>query len=51
VRLFFAQSERGNRFAERLMAIAPTARKQSRDILSFRRETARSLQTTVRRVR
>jgi transposase len=34
-RSFGAQSERGNRFAERLMTIAHTARKQGRDILTF----------------
>jgi transposase len=34
-RCFGAQSERGNRFAERLMTIAHTARKQRRDVLAF----------------
>jgi len=34
-RCFGSQSDRGNRFAERLMTIAHTARKQGRDILTF----------------
>ena len=34
-RSFGAQSERGNQFAERLMTIAHTARKQGRDMLAF----------------
>lgn len=34
-RSFGAQSERGHRFAERLMTIAHTARKQGRDVLAF----------------
>lgn len=34
-RSFGTQSERGNRFAERLMSIAHTARKQGRDVLDF----------------
>jgi len=34
-RCFGSQSERGNRFAERLMTIAHTARKQGRGILAF----------------
>lgn len=34
-RSFGSQSERGNRFAERLMTIAHTARKQGRDVLAF----------------
>jgi transposase len=34
-RSFGAQSDRGNRFAERLMTIAHTARKQGRDVLAF----------------
>ncbi len=34
-RCFGAQSERGNRFAERLMTVAHTARKQRRDVLAF----------------
>lgn len=34
-RCFGSQSERGNRFAERLMTVAHTARKQKRDVLSF----------------
>lgn len=34
-RSFGSQSDRGNRFAERLMTIAHTARKQGRDILAF----------------
>lgn len=34
-RSFGTQSERGNRFAERLMTIAHTARKQGKDILAF----------------
>ena len=34
-RCFGSQSERGNLFAERLMTIAHTARKQDRDVLSF----------------
>ncbi len=34
-RCFGSQSERGNRFAERLMTIAHTARKQGRDVLAF----------------
>jgi transposase len=34
-RSFGSQSERGNRFAERLMTVAATARKQDRDVLDF----------------
>ena len=34
-RSFGTQSERGNRFAERVMTIAHTARKQGRDVLAF----------------
>ena len=34
-RSFGAQSDRGNLFAERLMTIAHTARKQGRDVLAF----------------
>ena len=34
-RSFGTQSDRGNRFAERLMSIAHTARKQGRDVLAF----------------
>jgi len=34
-RSFGSQSERGNRFAERLMTVAHTARKQDRDVLAF----------------
>lgn len=34
-RSFGAQSDRGHRFAERLMTIAHTARKQGRDVLAF----------------
>ncbi len=34
-RSFGTQSDRGNRFAERLMTIAHTARKQGRDVLAF----------------
>jgi transposase len=34
-RCFGTQSERGNRYAERLMTIAHTARKQQKDVLSF----------------
>ena len=34
-RSFGTQSDRGNRFAERLMTIAHTARKQDKDILAF----------------
>ena len=34
-RSFGAQSERGDQFAERLMSVAHTARKQGRDILAF----------------
>jgi transposase len=34
-RSFGSQSERGDRFAERLMTIAHTARKQGRDVLAF----------------
>jgi len=34
-RSFGAQSEHGHRFAERLMTVAHTARKQGRDILAF----------------
>jgi transposase len=34
-RCFGAQSERGNRFAERLMTVAHTARKQRKDVLAF----------------
>jgi transposase len=34
-RSFGSQSERGNRFAERLMTVAATARKQNRDVLDF----------------
>lgn len=32
---FGAQSDRGNRFAERLMTVAHTARKQGKDVLGF----------------
>lgn len=32
-RSFGTQSERGNRFAERLMTVAHTARKQSKNVL------------------
>ena len=34
-RSFGTQSERGNRFAERVMTVAHTARKQNKDILAF----------------
>jgi len=34
-RSFGSQSERGNLFAERLMTVAHTARKQNRDVLAF----------------
>jgi hypothetical protein len=34
-RSFGAQSDRGNRFAERLMTVAHTARKQRKDVLGF----------------
>ena len=34
-RSFGTQSDRGNRFAERLMTIAHTARKQGRELLAF----------------
>jgi transposase len=34
-RSFGTQSERGNRFSERLMSVAHTARKQGRDLLAF----------------
>jgi transposase len=34
-RSFGTQSDRGNLFAERLMTIAHTARKQGRDVLAF----------------
>ena len=34
-RSFGSQSDRGNRFAERVMTICHTARKQGRDVLSF----------------
>jgi transposase len=34
-RSFGAQSERGDQFAERLMSVAHTARKQRRDVLAF----------------
>jgi transposase len=34
-RSFGTQSQRGNRFAERLMTVATTARKQNRDVLAF----------------
>jgi transposase len=34
-RSFGTQSERGNRFAERLMTVAHTARKQHKDVLAF----------------
>lgn len=34
-RSFGTQSERGNRFAERLMTVAHTARKQRKDVLAF----------------
>jgi transposase len=34
-RSFGSQSERGNRFAERLMTVVHTARKQNRDVLAF----------------
>ena len=34
-RSFGAQSDRGNLFAERVMTVAHTARKQSKSVLSF----------------
>jgi transposase len=34
-RSFGSQSERGNRFAERIMTVAHTARKQNKHVLSF----------------
>jgi len=34
-RCFGTQSERGNLFAERLMTVAHTARKQRKDVLAF----------------
>jgi transposase len=34
-RSFGTQSERGNRFAENLMTVAHTARKQNRNVLEF----------------
>ena len=34
-RSFGSQSERGNRFAERLMTVAHTARKQNKNVLEF----------------
>ena len=34
-RCFGTQSERGNLFAERLMTVAQTARKQRKDVLAF----------------
>ena len=39
-RSFGAQSERGDLFAERLMSVAHTARKQGRDVLAFLIECA-----------
>jgi transposase len=39
-RSFGAQSERGDQFAERLMSVAHTARKQGRDVLAFLTECA-----------
>jgi transposase len=41
-RSFGSQSERGNLFAERLMTVAHTARKQDRDVLSFLTECCRA---------
>ena len=34
-RSFGTQSDRGNRFAERIMTVAHTARKQNKDVLTF----------------
>jgi transposase len=41
-RSFGSQSERGDRFAERVMTIAHTARKQGRDVLAFLTECCAS---------
>lgn len=41
-RSFGTQSERGNLFAERIMTVAHTARKQQRDVLSFLTECCRA---------
>jgi transposase len=39
---FGAQSERGHLFAERIMTVAHTSRKQKRSVLSFLTETCRA---------
>lgn len=41
-RSFGTQSERGNRFAERVMTVAHTARKQGRNVLEFLTETCKA---------
>ncbi len=41
-RSFGTQSERGNLFAERIMTVAHTARKQNRDVLTFLSECVRA---------
>jgi transposase len=44
-RSFGTRSERGNRFAERIMTIAHTARKQSKDVLAFLTASCTAYQT------
>ena len=44
-RCFGAQSERGNDFAERIMTIAHTARKQERDVLRFLEDSCNAVIT------
>ena len=41
-RCFGTQSDRGNRYAERLMTVAHTARKQERDVLGFLTDCCRA---------
>ena len=41
-RCFGSQSERGNLFAERIMTVAHTARKQRRDVLAFLTDSCRA---------
>jgi transposase len=46
-----AQSERGNRFTERVMTVAHTARKQNRDVLEFLTECCVAMSTAATRRR
>lgn len=45
-RSFGTQSDRGNRFAERVMTIAHTARKQSKNVLAFLTECCEAAQSS-----